>query len=181
LRPPLPSPPPDIMADPASRERLQPSLLDRLTDHAPDNKRESSDQQTLSMQQLRQAVLRDLAWLLNTSNLATTQDMAETPLAARSTINFGIPGFIGLVRAGGAGGGLEAALTEAIRTYEPRIRPETIRVRARRVDDDNPLPAMVFEIQGELWAQPVPQQLFLETSIELETRLAVVTETRVRG
>jgi type VI secretion system protein ImpF len=169
------------MAEASSRERLQPSLLDRLTDHAPDSKRESFDQQTLSMQQLRQAVLRDLAWLLNTSNLATTQDLAEVRLAARSTINFGIPGFTGLVRAGGPAGGLEAALTEAIRTYEPRIRPETIRVRARRADDDNPLPALIFEIAGELWAQPVPQQLFLETSIELETRLAVVTETRVRG
>jgi type VI secretion system protein ImpF len=169
------------MAEPASRERLQPSLLDRLTDHAPDNKRESFDQQTLTMQQLRRAVLRDLAWLLNTSNLATTEDMSEAPLAARSTINFGIPGFTGLVRVPGARGGLESVLTEAIRAYEPRIRPETIRVRARRVDDDNPLPALVFEIEGELWAQPVPQQLFLETSIELETRLAVVTEARVRG
>jgi len=39
----------------------------------------------------------------------------------------------------------------------------------------------VFEIEGELWTQPVPQQLFLETSIELETRLAVVTDARRRG
>jgi hypothetical protein len=39
----------------------------------------------------------------------------------------------------------------------------------------------VFEIAGELWAQPVPQQLFLETSIELETRLAVVTDARAGG
>ena len=40
------------------------------------------------------------------------------------------------------------------------------------------MPALVFEIEGELWAQPVPQQLFLETTIEVETRLAVVTELR---
>ena len=40
---------------------------------------------------------------------------------------------------------------------------------------------MIFEIQGELWAQPVPQQLFLETMIELETRMAVVTDAKARG
>ena len=38
--------------------------------------------------------------------------------------------------------------------------------------------ALVFEIEGELWAQPVPVQLFLETAIEVETRLAVVTEVK---
>ena len=35
---------------------------------------------------------------------------------------------------------------------------------------------MVFVIEGELWAQPVPQQLFLQTTIEVETRIASVTE-----
>jgi type VI secretion system protein ImpF len=46
--------------------------------------------------------------------------------------------------------------------------------------EDDPLPALVFEIEGELWAQPVPQQLFLETSIELETRRVVVNDARQR-
>jgi type VI secretion system protein ImpF len=168
------------MAEPGSRERLQPSLLDRLTDHAPDSRRESADQQTLTMQQLRQAVLRDLAWLLNTSDLETSEDMTATPLAAKSTINFGVPGFTGMVRVGGRGGGLEAMIAESIRSFEPRIRPDSIRVRLRPMAEDNPLPALVFEIEGELWAQPVPQQLFLETSIELETRLVVVNDARQR-
>jgi type VI secretion system protein ImpF len=73
------------------RERLQPSLLDRLTDNAPGQKREGPDEQALSMTQLRQAVLRDLGALLNTTNLATLHDLSNTPLAARSTLNYGIP------------------------------------------------------------------------------------------
>ncbi len=168
-----------MVTDPARGERLQPSLLDRLTDHAPDQKRESLDQQTLTMQQLRQAVLRDLAWLMNTTNLSGGEDFGETPLAARSTLNFGVPAFTGLVAADGAG--LESLLADAIRTFEPRIRPETVRVRARPSREEEFLPALVFEISGELWAQPVPQQLFLETSIELETRLTVVTDTKARS
>jgi type VI secretion system protein ImpF len=168
------------MPETASRERLQPSLLDRLTDHAPDSRRETYDQQTLTMQQLRQAVLRDLAWLLNTSNLQSSEDLSDTPLAASSTINFGVPGFAGMVRGGGRSMGLENLIADAIRNFEPRIRPESIRVRLRPMDDDNPLPSLVFDIEGELWAQPVPQQLFLETSIELETRLVVVSDARTR-
>ena len=85
------------MADLNTRERLQPSLLDRLTDLAPDSKRETFEQQTLGWQQLRQAVLRDLAWLLNTTNLAALEDLDTAPLAAASTVNYGIPGFAGLV------------------------------------------------------------------------------------
>ncbi len=160
------------------RERLQPSLLDRLTDNAPAQKRDGPDQQALSMTQLRQAVLRDLAALLNTTNLTTLIDLEATPLVAASTLNYGIPGFAGLIESSMHMMALERQLADAIRAYEPRIRPATLRVRARGSRGDNANALLVFEIEGELWAQPVPQQLFLETAIELETRLAVVTEVK---
>jgi type VI secretion system protein ImpF len=168
------------MAESSRHDRLQPSLLDRLTDNAPESKRESYDQQTLSMQQLRQAVLRDLAWLLNTTNLAATDELEATPQAATSTVNFGIPNFIGMVGAASQGVSLETSIATAIRNFEPRIRPNSVRVHAREEIGDNGLPSLIFDIHGELWAQPVPQQLFLETSIDLKSRLAVVTEAKVR-
>jgi type VI secretion system protein ImpF len=169
------------MSELTSRERLQPSLLDRLTDDAPDHKRESLDQQTLSMQQLRRAVLRDLAWLLNTTNLVATDSLDGAPLAAKSTINFGIPSFAGLIGTARKVGTLEAGIAEAVRAFEPRIRADSLKVRLRPPQEDQPAEALTFEIQGELWAQPVPQQLFLETMIELETRMAVVTDSKARG
>jgi type VI secretion system protein ImpF len=169
------------MGELSSRERLQPSLLDRLTDDAPDHKRESLDQQSLSMQQLRRAVLRDLAWLLNTTNLVATDDLDGAPLAAKSTINFGIPSFAGLIGTARKVGSLESGIADAIRAFEPRIRADSLKVRLRPAQSDEPSAALTFEIQGELWAQPVPQQLFLETMIELETRMAVVTDAKVRG
>jgi type VI secretion system protein ImpF len=157
------------------RERLQPSLLDRLTDVNPSNKRETADQQALTMQQLRQAVLRDLAWLLNATNLVTVdEDLSERPLLAGSTLNFGIPGFAGMIESSGRIGSLEKELATAIKRFEPRIRPESLRVRTRGSDDSST--SLVFEIEGELWAQPVPQALFVQTQIEVETRLAVVSE-----
>lgn len=154
-------------------------MLDRLTDDAPEHSRETYEQQTLSMQQLRAAVLRDLAWLLNTTNLTTTEDLL--PLTAKSTINFGIPGLAGKSDSAVRIGSLEAGILEAIRAFEPRIKPDSLRISVRTADRNRPSPALVFEIEGELWAQPLPQQLFLETAIELETRLAVVTDVRARG
>lgn len=169
------------MSELLGRERLQPSLLDRLTDNAPEHRKENFDQQTLTMVQLRQAVLRDLAWLLNTTNLAALEDLANTPLAAASALNFGIPGFAGLAGTAERLAGLERGMAEAVRTFEPRIRPDTLRVRLRERREEESAAVLVFEIEGELWAQPVPQQLFLETALELETGLAVVSEARMRG
>jgi type VI secretion system protein ImpF len=169
------------VAEIASRERLQPSLLDRLTDNTPERLRESFEQQTLSGQQLRQAVLRDLAWLLNAVNLALEDELTETPLAARSTINYGLPGLTGLMHSSVKAGKLEAAIMQAIRAFEPRIKPDTLRVAMRPQDPDSPVPALRFEIEGELWAQPAPMQIFLETSIDLETRFAAVSDKRARS
>lgn len=169
------------MAETTSRERLQPSLLDRLTDNAPETRRETFDQQTLTFLQLRQAVLRDIAWLLNTTNLATTDDLAGLALTAKSTVNYGVPGLAGAINTSSRLDSIEAGIAEAIRAFEPRIRPETLTVRLREDGRDQASPAISFEIEGELWAQPVPEQLFLETSIELETRMAVVTDSRTRG
>jgi type VI secretion system protein ImpF len=169
------------MSELAGRERLQPSLLDRLTDDAPEQRREALDRQSLTMAQLRQAVLRDLAWLLNTTNLATTEEIERDSLTAASTLNFGIPGFSGQIGTSRRMNALESGIAAAIRAFEPRIRPESLRVRMRPPDEDQRAGSLVFEVEGELWAQPVPQQLFLETAIELETRLAVVTDAPVRG
>jgi type VI secretion system protein ImpF len=157
-------------------ERLQPSLLDRLTDNAPQQARESYDLQTLTMAQLRQAVVRDLAALLNTTNLATLQDLSATPLAARSTLNYGIPGFAGMTGSAARVANLERELANAIRVYEPRINPDSVRVQLRGSRANEANPALVFEIEGELWAHPLPVRLFLETSIDVETRQAVVAE-----
>ena len=168
------------MAEPNRHDRLQPSLLDRLTDDLPEQRREALDRQVLTMQQLRAAVLRDLAWLLNTTNLAATDDLDDTPLAAASTVNYGVPGFTGTVVSTERVSSLEQRIADAIRQFEPRIRPGSVRVRARAAQEDQHA-RLVFEIQGELWAQPVPQQLFLETSVDVATRLAVVTDMRARS
>ena len=133
------------------------------------------------MAQLRQAVLRDLGALMNTTNLATLEDLSATPLAAKSTLNYGIPGFAGMLGSSARIAALEREIADAIKTYEPRIRPQTLRVHSRESRSDVGTRAIVFAIEGELWAQPVPVHLFVETSIEMETRHAVVKQMKGAG
>ena len=78
----------------ASRDRLQPSLLDRLTDDDPTNPKESADKRVLSLTQLKASVLRDLAWLLNTTSLLDADATLHTQ-AGTSVVNYGLPALAG--------------------------------------------------------------------------------------
>jgi type VI secretion system protein ImpF len=90
------------------QERLQPALLDRLTDNEPDKKVEAREQRVMSKSQLRQAVLRDLAWLFNATRLERGLDPAKAPYAKRSVISFGLPALSGTTASSAYPAGLAA-------------------------------------------------------------------------
>src|ERR687890_741919 len=73
------------------QERLQPALLDRLTDEEPDKKLEPREARLLSKAKLRQAVLRDLAWLFNTTRMDADVDLSNAPQVRKSVLNYGMP------------------------------------------------------------------------------------------
>ena len=159
------------MADPLTpQDRLQPALLDRLTDEEPEKRLEPREQRVLSKSRLRQAVLRDLAWLFNTTRLEAGTDLGKAPHARRSVINFGLPAFSGVAASSLDVTDLTKAIRQAILDFEPRILPSTLQVRAvvdaGQLDHHN---VIGVEIHGQLWAQPVPLELLVRTEIDLET------------
>ena len=152
------------------QERLQPALLDRLTDDQPDTQQEPRERRVLSKAKLRQAVLRDLAWLFNATQLGADQDLSRTPLARRSVVNYGLPSLSGRTASSLEISKLEAAIRQAIVDFEPRILAKTLQVRAiSEVDQLDHHNVIGMEIQGMLWAQPVPIELWVRTEIDLET------------
>jgi type VI secretion system protein ImpF len=146
-------------------ERLQPSLLDRLTDDNPTQKVESREKRVLSLTQLRQSVYRDLEWLLNTGCLETTQDLSDYPYVKQSVLNYGIPDLTGTTISRADPPILERYLRQAILNFEPRILKHSLKVRAKAGGKHN---TVIFEIEGELWAQPLPEHLYLKTILDLE-------------
>ena len=170
------------MATPAEvRDRLQPALIDRLTDESPTERAEAEDHRVMSKTQLRRAVLRDLGWLLN-----SVQPLSELegslPSLAKSVLNFGLPPISGQLASKIDISMLERSISQAILRYEPRILPETLKVLALEsssvLDTHN---TIEFEIRGHLWAQPVPLEILLRTKLDLEAGQVEVRDTLSAG
>lgn len=156
------------MAELTPNERLQPSLLDRLTDNSPQTATESREERVLSFRQLRKSVIRDLEWLLNTGRLETTEDLSAYPEVRRSVLNYGIPDIAGSTASSMDAYQLELALRQAILDFEPRILPHNLRIQIIRDDKEMSIHSIVLEIEGEIWGQPVPEHLYLKTVLDLE-------------
>ncbi|HEU5136375.1 MAG TPA: type VI secretion system baseplate subunit TssE [Steroidobacteraceae bacterium] len=164
------------MAELLPQERLQPSLLDRLTDDAPESKVEAREKRVLNLSQLRLSVMRDIGWLLNTVHLQATQDLRAYAAVQSSTVNFGIPDLAGAAAAGRNTQALERGVRDAILHFEPRILPDSLNVTVRVEPEHMNRHAMLFIIEGKLWAQPVPLSVYLKTELDLETGTVTVAE-----
>jgi type VI secretion system protein ImpF len=165
------------MAELTSKERLQPSLLDRLTDDEPDQQQESREQRVLSANRLRECVLRDLGWLFNSTRLPEREEVERYPFAAHSVINFGLPPLTGATARSVEMEALERNLRQAVADFEPRIFRQSLRVRTDLIEERMSHNALTFEIEGELWAQPLPLQLYLKTEIDLESGQVLIEES----
>ena len=156
------------MSDKTIAERLQPSLLDRLTDADPSEKTERREDRVIDLRQLREIIQRDLSWLLNTSDNATLIDAERFPHVARSTLNYGIREVAGDYSTLERAQMIRRAIHQAIRTYEPRIHPGSIEVQLRQ-GQDNRTAVISFDIRADMWAQPMPIELYLRSEVDVTT------------
>src|ERR1700751_174894 len=155
-------------------DRLQPCLLDRLTDDQPDKTEESRTQRIVSLQRYKAGVLRDLEWLLNSIGHFPDERVGELTFgdyeeAFRSVINFGIRQLYG--RLAPDIEEVEKQLFDALVTFEPRINRQTLRVTVRIERN-----ILSIELTGELWVNPLPEKLFIKTELDLESSACTTRE-----
>jgi type VI secretion system protein ImpF len=147
-------------------EKLQPCLLDRLTDDEPKNPQESRAQRVISIQRYRHGVLRDLEWLFGSSAHLTQEgdcpfSLEDYPDALRSVINFGTRHLFGVM--GLSMRNLERQLTEALHIFEPRILTNSLKIRSRIEGN-----LVALDVEGDLWASPLPEHLHIKTVLDIE-------------
>jgi type VI secretion system protein ImpF len=160
-----------------NQDRLQPALLDRLTDDDPSSQVESTDARAINRSRLRELILRDLSWLFNASRPSDDIDAAALPHAARSVITYGLPALSGQSLSGVNLNVLQQRVHQAIVDHEPRILAETLHVEALHNDEQADHHNQIgFRISGQMWAQPVPLELLLHTNIDLETGRVEIRE-----
>ena len=153
-----------------AQDRLQPALLDRLTDDEPGSSVEPPERRVLNRTRLRAAILRDLRHPFNSTSMSGGREFEGFPLVGRSVLNYGLPALSGRTASSLDPMAMEEMVRRCILAYEPRILPESLRIEAsissRQLDHHNQIG---FRIDGQLWAQPVPVHLLLRTDIDLET------------
>lgn len=164
------------MAQLRSKERLQPSLLDRLVAPA------SGAGHTLpaiNSESLRESVRRELSALFSAAALDVIEAGIERcPQVQRSCLNFGLSALAGTTASSIQLPQLERQLARVIREFEPRLLAASLRVRSVGERGSKSHNTLRFEIEGELWAQPLPQKLLLTTELDLESGRVRVEESR---
>ncbi len=157
-------------------ERLQPSLLDRLTDEEPDKKKERQGEAFLGQSELKKAVIRDLSYLLNCVSFEAVFDLSEAPRVQDSVINYGIPDLSGHSAESLDIADIESRVRRAIHRFEPRLIRNALKVRIEANRDEMSQNSMVFRIEGSIFGQPAPFQVQLHTEIDLENGDVTVRE-----
>lgn len=155
------------MAD-ARTDRLQPSLLDRLTDDAPADTREARDSRVIDVRRLREIVQRDLSWLLNTYNNDILIDSVLYPNAARSVLKYGIEEVSGDFSTDERAEAIRRSIRQAIETFEPRIRKGSVEVQLVQPEASRQT-VIAFDIRADMWAEPIPLELYLRSEVDLTT------------
>ena len=111
------------MADLTPKELLQPSLLDRLTDLNPGARTDTLEERVISLRRLRESVIRDLEWLLNTGCLEISGDLGDYPEVRKSVLNYGVPDILGISAGQKDLVAIERQIRQAILDFEPRLLP----------------------------------------------------------
>ena len=163
------------MAEAPTRDRLYPSLLDRLTDEDPTRGTESREGRSSSMSRLRESVLRDLNWLFNATQLS--DDLDDFPEVRGSVVNYGLPALSGRAASSIGLKDLTHELREMLLRFEPRLIPHTVRVHAESADEMSHN-VITFRIEAQLWSQPIPLEIYKRTELDLESGQTKVVESK---
>lgn len=142
------------------QRRSSTTLLDRLTDDAPDSGAEDAAPSDSARVRLRQSILRDLSWLFNTSPLGAGVDLDAYPEAAASTINYGIAARVGLEADGADPNLLRWDILRALELFEPRFAADSLEVSLIKETTDG---SLQFRIEAELLDAPQPLRMVMRT------------------
>jgi type VI secretion system protein ImpF len=164
------------LAELTTKERLQPSLLDRLTDDEPENTQESREKRVLSPSRIRDSVKRDLSWLFNAVHLSTVEELEDYPQVQRSVLNYGFPDLAGRTVSTVDTATMERVMRRVIWDFEPRLIRNSVKVKLVADPDKMGHNAMSFTIEADLWSQPLPMRLYLKTELDLEDGTVKISE-----
>ena len=152
------------MARPSPEFAVTVSVLDRLIDTDPKNTQEAPATRSQSVRQLKDALRRDLEWLLNTRKIAFPPDESLKELN-RSVYIFGLPDFTGYKMSSPAEHSkLLRVIQNSVKMFEPRLA----NVKVVPIETEGTLSRTLrLRIEGLLLIDPAPEHVTFDTVLEL--------------
>ncbi|ACB69094.1 type VI secretion system lysozyme-related protein (plasmid) [Burkholderia ambifaria MC40-6] len=157
--------PPDNLHRPA----YLPSLLDRLQDDAPHARHEKPSAYAPNGDGMRRIIQRDLALLLNATNLDGELDAVRYPHAAASVVNYGVPPLSGSYLSDRNWETIEKLIRTAIVRFEPRLLRDSIAIRPIVGQEAASYNKLMFEIRGLMQWSPYPLEFLIQSTFDIET------------
>ncbi len=142
---------------------ITPSILDRLTDLEPRIPTEPPRSRLSRLAELKQAVRRDLEWLLNTRRLAEEVDENLEEVQSSLAV-YGLPDFTGLgAKDPHEQKRMQAAIENAIRLFEPRFLGVQVTLEPLALTDRQ----LIFRIEASLDVEPAPEPIVFDTVLQV--------------
>jgi type VI secretion system protein ImpF len=152
---------------------MRPSVLDRLIDLEPKSSAEAPNSNYGSLGDVKNAVRRDLEWLLNTRRMVSglAGDLQELK---KSIVNYGIPDITGVdIENKMVGKTLRHEIEEAIRTFEPRFLDVSVTMEPVSATDRQ----IRLRIEAKLDVDPVPEPMVFDTVLQLGSSTVALNES----
>lgn len=152
---------------------FEPSLYDKLFDDLP----VGAARRRLSLEQLKDAVARDLEYLLNTRTVLDQPADDDLPLATRSVASFGMCDFAGLSLASVHDRKrICTSIENAIAIHEPRLRDVRVNIELHR----NTVNALFFSINAVLFVKPAQEPVAFDALLQPTSLQYSVRRQRAR-
>jgi type VI secretion system protein ImpF len=123
---------------------------------------------------LRATLRRELAWLLNTTNLESLFDLEPFPHVERSVLNYGLPDLAGRTLNRRAILNRAREIRKAIRLFEPRMKSDSVTVDV--MEDPSQPHSLTFLIKGDITGAAEAMPVQFRTEVEAETTAVNVRE-----
>lgn len=150
--------------------RIIPSVLDRLIDREPKSSGEAPASRFQNLRDLKEAVKRDLEWLLNARQIVGGLP-PELKELNRSLAAYGLPDFASVsVKSPSDQKRMQRVLEWTISAFEPRLENVTV-VLSPVSDLDHKLR---FRIDARIKVEPSPEPVTFDTVLQASTNQYVV-------
>jgi type VI secretion system protein ImpF len=155
-----------------SQVRATVSVLDRLIDYEPEQSKEAAASRLGNLRRLKDAVRRDLEWLLNTRRVAGGLP-PELKEVNQSVAAYGLPDFADLgVEDPTDQKRIRREVETAIKIFEGRLENVTVAMEPLRATER----VLHFRIDARLKVEPDPEPITFDTMFQLASGQYMVRE-----